>query len=75
MQTEVDVGEFVVEYGTGVHQVSHQRLSAQAAPPREAGRFGCVGSVESASATFMPKVQRIGFLLQANSIDARFKNI
>lgn len=43
-------------------------LSAQAAAIGETGWSGCVRSVESASATPLSEVQRIGFLLQEDPV-------
>lgn len=68
MQAKVDVGQFVVEYGPGVHQVPYQRLPAQTAAAGEARRSGRVRSVESASAASLPKVQGVGILLQTSAI-------
>lgn len=69
MQTEVDVGEFLVEYGPRVHQVPYKRVSAQTTTIGKTGRFGRFRSVESASAASLPKMQRTGLLLQKDPID------
>lgn len=68
MQKEMDVGQFVVKHGPGMHKMSHQRVSAQAEAIGKARRTRRFGSVQGASSTFVPKMQGVGILLQEGSV-------
>lgn len=51
-----------------MYQVPHQRLSTQAAPPREARRAGRVGPEQGASPASVREVQSPGLLLPTRAI-------
>lgn len=67
----MDERELLGQHGTRMYQVPHQRLSTQAAPPREAGRAGRVGPEQGAPPASVREVQSPGLLLPTRAITLR----